>query len=259
MLCVNPDLVVERGEAHLVRRARSPRAMRRSAGETIIIGKPHAPIYATALAQLGELAGAPVERGEVLAIGDGVETDVRGAARRIDVLFVAGGIHAGISARRPAGRRAMHASSPGRSRRAGLHPAAHPGDRLDRGPSERAVSRPPDPSRPACPKISPLSKRPLIALSIRRSPAELARRRGGDRQFRRRPSRPRRRFCSRDGSAAARGVAARGAHLRAASAHLLQAGSAGLPPDAAPAKARMLTAVGLDGLVVIPFDRTSRR
>jgi HAD superfamily hydrolase (TIGR01459 family) len=95
MLCVNPDVVVERGPKLIWCAGALAARYATIGGETIVIGKPHAPIYATALARLGELAGAPVDKSEVLAIGDGVETDVRGAVQsEIDVLFVAGGIHA---------------------------------------------------------------------------------------------------------------------------------------------------------------------
>jgi HAD superfamily hydrolase (TIGR01459 family) len=95
MLCVNPDLVVERGPKLVWCAGALAARYVAMGGETIVIGKPHAPIYATALARLSELAGTLVGRDEVLAIGDGVETDVRGAVQSaIDVLFVAGGIHA---------------------------------------------------------------------------------------------------------------------------------------------------------------------
>ncbi len=95
MLCVNPDLVVERGPKLVWCAGAIAARYAAIGGETIVIGKPHAPIYATALKRLSDLAGGPVERSAVLAIGDGVETDVRGAVQsEIDVLFVAGGIHA---------------------------------------------------------------------------------------------------------------------------------------------------------------------
>ena len=60
-------------------------------GRVAWYGKPHAPIYAHALA----LAGSPpLER--VLAIGDGPLTDMLGAARYgIDAIFISHGIHAG--------------------------------------------------------------------------------------------------------------------------------------------------------------------
>jgi HAD superfamily hydrolase (TIGR01459 family) len=95
MLCVNPDLVVERGPKLVWCAGAIAARYAGMGGETIIIGKPHAPIYATALTRLADLSGAAVAKSEVLAIGDGVDTDVRGAVQaEIDVLFVAGGIHA---------------------------------------------------------------------------------------------------------------------------------------------------------------------
>jgi HAD superfamily hydrolase (TIGR01459 family) len=60
-------------------------------GRVAWYGKPHAPIYAHAL----RLAGNP-PLGEVLAIGDGLVTDMLGAARfGIDALFISHGIHDG--------------------------------------------------------------------------------------------------------------------------------------------------------------------
>jgi HAD superfamily hydrolase (TIGR01459 family) len=95
MLCVNPDIVVERGPRLVWCAGALAERYAAIGGEVIVVGKPHAPIYATALAALAELAGAPVGRGAILAIGDGAETDLRGAVNAgIDALFIAGGIHA---------------------------------------------------------------------------------------------------------------------------------------------------------------------
>ena len=56
-------------------------------------GKPFPAIYEHAL----QLAGNPRAR-EVLAVGDGLETDMVGAARMgFDTVFIAGGIHLGES------------------------------------------------------------------------------------------------------------------------------------------------------------------
>jgi HAD superfamily hydrolase (TIGR01459 family) len=97
MLCVNPDMVVERGPKLVWCAGAIADRYAAIGGETVLIGKPYAPIYATAMKRLAEIAGAPVDKSAVLAVGDGVETDVRGAAQsEIDVLFVAGGIHAGL-------------------------------------------------------------------------------------------------------------------------------------------------------------------
>jgi ribonucleotide monophosphatase NagD (HAD superfamily) len=57
-------------------------------------GKPFAPIYEACLARGAEILGRPVDKARVLAIGDGVVTDAKGAnAQGIDLLFVAAGIH----------------------------------------------------------------------------------------------------------------------------------------------------------------------
>jgi HAD superfamily hydrolase (TIGR01459 family) len=97
MLCINPDIVVERGERLVWCAGALAQRYRIFGGETIVVGKPHAPIYDAALRHFAGLAGRPVERSEVLAIGDGAETDIRGANQAgIDVLFITGGIHTAV-------------------------------------------------------------------------------------------------------------------------------------------------------------------
>jgi HAD superfamily hydrolase (TIGR01459 family) len=94
MLCANPDKVVERGHKLLWCAGAIAERYRAIGGSTVVVGKPHPPIYAAALAHLSAIAGRPVASAEVLAIGDGMETDIRGAVTAtIDVLFVTGGIH----------------------------------------------------------------------------------------------------------------------------------------------------------------------
>ena len=95
MICANPDIVVERG-GKLVWCAGALAALYRElGGETIMVGKPHAPVYEAALERIAGIVGEPVRPQSVLAIGDAIETDVRGAVGQgLDVLFVTGGIHA---------------------------------------------------------------------------------------------------------------------------------------------------------------------
>ena len=95
MLCANPDLVVERGD-RLVPCAGALAARYEELGGTaIIVGKPHQPIYEQALAEIRQLAGADTRRSDILAIGDGIGTDMVGAtAFGLDALFIASGIHA---------------------------------------------------------------------------------------------------------------------------------------------------------------------
>lgn len=94
MICANPDIVVERGETLIWCAGALARDFGQLGCRTLIAGKPHAPIYEAALKAAADIAGRPVGRGEALAIGDGVLTDIKGAADNgIDALYVSGGIH----------------------------------------------------------------------------------------------------------------------------------------------------------------------
>lgn len=91
MHCLNPDRVVVRGGALELCAGSIADAYEALGGHVEWYGKPYAAIYEHAL----KLAGNP-PKDQVLAIGDGLQTDVLGAARAgIDCIFVAGGIHAG--------------------------------------------------------------------------------------------------------------------------------------------------------------------
>ena len=95
MICANPDIVVERGD-HLVYCAGAI-ADRYAAkgGDVTYAGKPYRPIYEQAMAAAHQARGRDTGRSRVLAIGDSVRTDLKGAAAfGIDCLFVTAGIHA---------------------------------------------------------------------------------------------------------------------------------------------------------------------
>jgi HAD superfamily hydrolase (TIGR01459 family) len=94
MICGNPDKVVQRGD-RLVYCGGALAALYVTLGGAVIMaGKPHTPIYREALARAAELKNGPIDPSRVLAIGDGIVTDIAGAdAQSIDVLFVVGGIH----------------------------------------------------------------------------------------------------------------------------------------------------------------------
>ena len=94
MICANPDLIVERGE-RLIPCAGAVAAFYDTlGGETRIAGKPHHPIYTEVLRQATELRGT-IDPARVVAIGDGMPTDVRGAlSEGIDLLYISAGIHA---------------------------------------------------------------------------------------------------------------------------------------------------------------------
>jgi HAD superfamily hydrolase (TIGR01459 family) len=95
LICANPDKVVERGHEIVWCAGALAAKYAGMGGETVILGKPYAPIYASALRRFGEIAGGPVDPSQVLAVGDAAETDLRGANDAgLDVLFVTAGIHA---------------------------------------------------------------------------------------------------------------------------------------------------------------------
>ncbi len=94
MICANPDLVVERGHRIIPCAGAMAAYYEQLGGSTRIAGKPHRPIYEATLAAAREVHGEfPIDR--VLAIGDGMPTDVRGALNYgLDLLYISGGIHA---------------------------------------------------------------------------------------------------------------------------------------------------------------------
>ncbi len=97
MVCANPDVVVERGDTLVYCAGALADAYAALGGEVLYCGKPHAPIYDAALAKAAASRGATMPaRKRVLAIGDSVRTDLKGAAAfGLDYMFVTSGIHAG--------------------------------------------------------------------------------------------------------------------------------------------------------------------
>ena len=93
MICANPDLMVERGDRLIYCAGALAKAYGEMGGEVIYTGKPHPPIYALARERLQDIAGTMPDSA-ILAIGDGVRTDIAGAqAERLDSVFVASGLH----------------------------------------------------------------------------------------------------------------------------------------------------------------------
>ncbi len=91
MVCANPDIVVKFGDKLIYCAGAIGQLYEELGGKVLLGGKPHAPIYDLAVDQLRALKGG--EPGKLLAIGDGIDTDIRGANNQgIDVVFVAEGI-----------------------------------------------------------------------------------------------------------------------------------------------------------------------
>ncbi|MEO0866413.1 MAG: HAD hydrolase-like protein, partial [Pseudomonadota bacterium] len=94
LLCANPDIVVDRGEVREWCAGALAKLYTEMGGESLYFGKPHPPIYDLARRRLAEL-GADVPDAGILAIGDGVLTDIAGAmGEDIDSLFISGGLAA---------------------------------------------------------------------------------------------------------------------------------------------------------------------
>ncbi len=94
MICANPDIQVHRGTKLIWCAGALAAAYEKLGGEVIYFGKPHPPVYDTALKNMATLKGAEIDPSKILAIGDGLRTDILGANRvGIDALFITAGIH----------------------------------------------------------------------------------------------------------------------------------------------------------------------
>jgi HAD superfamily hydrolase (TIGR01459 family) len=96
MLCANPDHLVERGHNLVYCAGALAQIYEADGGKVIYAGKPYAQIYQLAEETIAGIAGRKVARSEILAIGDGIRTDMAGAAEfGLDAVFVASGLHVG--------------------------------------------------------------------------------------------------------------------------------------------------------------------
>ena len=79
MICANPDILVERGEQLIYCAGALAADYEAKGGKVTYAGKPHVPIYDRTLREIARLKGRPVAKENILCIGDGVETDLKGA------------------------------------------------------------------------------------------------------------------------------------------------------------------------------------
>ena len=94
LLCANPDIVVDRGEVREWCAGALAELYTEMGGESLYFGKPHPPIYDLARRRLAALNKLPSDA-PIIAIGDGIATDVSGAMQEnIDALFISGGLAA---------------------------------------------------------------------------------------------------------------------------------------------------------------------
>lgn len=93
-LCANPDIVVDRGETREWCAGALAALYTKMGGESLYFGKPHPGVYDLSRARLREL-GKDIPDTRILAIGDGINTDIKGAiGEDIDSMFVTGGLAA---------------------------------------------------------------------------------------------------------------------------------------------------------------------
>ena len=94
MICANPDLVVERGTRIVYCAGALAEAYAALGGRVQYAGKPHAPIYQRAFELIAAVKGHNVAPEQILAIGDGLKTDIEGAHRMgLASLFIGSALH----------------------------------------------------------------------------------------------------------------------------------------------------------------------
>ena len=96
MICANPDIKVERGNQLVYCAGALAAAYGNLGGTVTYAGKPYRPAYDMAFAEIAKLRGAPVAPSSILAIGDGVETDIRGGCEAgLKTVMIASAVHLG--------------------------------------------------------------------------------------------------------------------------------------------------------------------
>jgi HAD superfamily hydrolase (TIGR01459 family) len=94
LVCANPDVQVQVGDRLQWAAGAVAQEYARLGGRVVQAGKPHAAIYQRARAAVERIAHRPVPTSRILAIGDGIITDILGANRAgIDCVFIGTGMH----------------------------------------------------------------------------------------------------------------------------------------------------------------------
>ena len=94
LLCANPDIIVDRGNVREWCAGALAKMYTDLGGESLYFGKPFKPIYDLARQRLSS-SGVQINDDRILAIGDGITTDILGAEKEgIDSLFITGGLAA---------------------------------------------------------------------------------------------------------------------------------------------------------------------
>ena len=95
MICTNPDAIVEIGDKIYYCPGSIADKYEQIGGEVLQAGKPFSPIYEASFLALQKAGIDNAKQKKILAIGDSVRTDAKGAAKNsLDLLFITGSIHA---------------------------------------------------------------------------------------------------------------------------------------------------------------------
>jgi HAD superfamily hydrolase (TIGR01459 family) len=93
MICANPDKIVRKGNHLQYCAGALAEAYQKLGGSVSMAGKPYAPIYELAIKKAARIRNGVVQSNQILAIGDGPETDILGAANQgYPVVYVGGGV-----------------------------------------------------------------------------------------------------------------------------------------------------------------------
>ena len=91
LLCANPDLVVDVGDTREMCAGSLASMYEKMGGKVIYFGKPHNNIYQEVYSFLNDVTKPKAQ--SILCIGDGINTDIRGANNeKLDSLLVVGGL-----------------------------------------------------------------------------------------------------------------------------------------------------------------------
>jgi HAD superfamily hydrolase (TIGR01459 family) len=98
MICANPDIVVRIGDTLRFCGGAIAAEYAKMGGTVMLAGKPHPPIYDLAIEKATELRGGLLSRDDIMVIGDGPDTDIKGAvAQDLPAVFLVAGILEGQS------------------------------------------------------------------------------------------------------------------------------------------------------------------
>ena len=102
MICANPDIVIHRGDTLIYCAGALARRYEELGGSVDLCRQASCADLRPGVGAGERVRGAPIDKRRVLAIGDGMRTDIAGATRAgLDALFVTGGIHRSLHGETP--------------------------------------------------------------------------------------------------------------------------------------------------------------